>query len=93
MAYIITTLGGLIPIDPYRDKIGVDPGFYCLIPEEFRNEVLEELVRLRAALTLTRAYIEGEPIANAVVAPAGERPNGSHPSLLKTIDAALNSQM
>jgi hypothetical protein len=39
MAYIITTLGGLIPIDPYRVK------------------------------------------------------NGSHPSLLKTIDAALNSQM
>ncbi len=52
-----------------------------------------EIMKLHATLELARTYIEGEPVANAVVVPAGEAPKGSHPSLIETIDGALNSQL
>ena len=51
-----------------------------------------EIERLTAALKLTRAYIADQPIANVVVAPRGETPTGQHPSLIQTIDAALQDQ-
>jgi hypothetical protein len=45
-----TLFKDLPAIDPYRVVIAVDPGFYCLVPEAMRNDVAQELDRLRAAL-------------------------------------------
>lgn len=51
----------------------------------------DEIERLRTVLATVAVFIEGEPIANAVVAPEGEPARGNHPSLLDTINAALAS--
>lgn len=44
---VVERVGSLPSFDPYRTQIAVDPGFYCLVAESERDELLTTIASLR----------------------------------------------